>query len=315
MKRRVASIALCVFVAAPGVAAAQEVVVCQPVLVESGVGMMADQYDPYFADAEQVVRFKAGDFYSTPAFYELQGVPEGARLFYGGEDRRAKKFFVQAEGTQLQVWFSGSKANLPQRGVNTEEIPLQVIYPDESVDYIRVNPKLVPEHAYLYQPKYDENISADPGKTVTLEPFNLMQIPLPVDAVWSVEGPAEWKPSIDAKTGALTVTVPTNTRYGATFTVRTKFADGSTQKVSVTVGNTGVGAVIPKEPATEPPAPVSEGEDIPCYLGVEETGSSPLQKVALALGVIAALGGLIAAAMAVWGGALPKLPQLPQLPF
>ena len=69
-----------------------------------------------------------------------------------------------------------------------------------------------------------------------------------------------------------------------------------------------MGAVIPREPATEPPAAVPEDEVI---AEGKENGSSPLQKVALALGVIAALGGVVAAALAVWGGALPKLPQLP----
>lgn len=282
----------------------------QPIPVESGV---ADQFDPYFTDSEKFVRFKAGDFYSTSAIYQLQGVPEGTRLYYSGEDRRTKKFFVQADGTQLQVWFSGSKENLPMPGVNTEEIRLQVIYPDDSVDHISFYPKLVPEHAYLYQPFYD-NVSVDPGKTVTLEPLNLMQIPFPTDANWSVGGPKAWQPSIDAKTGALTVTAPTNTRFGATFDVMVKFADGSSQKVSVTVGNTGVGAVIP-DPVPEPPAGAPDHGDMDSDRRREETGSSPMQKVALALGVIAALGGVVAAAMAVWGGALPKLPRPPQLPF
>lgn len=301
MTRRVAPIALCLFVAAPGVATA-DVGEIQPIPVESGV---ADQFDPYFVDTEQDVGFKPGDFYSTTAFYQLQGVPEGTRLYYSGEDRKSKKFFVQADGTQLQVWFSGSKANLPMPGVNTEEVRLQVIYPDDSVDHISFYPKLVPEQAYLYQPFYD-NVSVDPGKKVTLEPSNHMKLPFPTDANWSVGGPEAWQPSIDAKTGALTVTAPTNTRFGATFDVKVKFADGTSQKVLVTVGNTGVGAVIP-DPVPE--VPTGEPED----LGVErtETGSSPLQKVALALGVIAALGGVVAAAMAVWGGALPQLPQLP----
>ena len=246
---------------------------------------MAEKYEPHFGTEAKHVYAVKGDGYSTTAEFDLQGAPEGTTWKLTGEttDRHLFRLF---EGKQLGAQLNHSGEQAPHRGENTRSIDVRVTYPDNTTELVYPEISLIPDDAFLFRPEYDNYTPADPGETVTIEPSNhWKRIPLPDDATWSLKGGEALNARIDEKTGIITATVPKDSYSGAGFEVRTDFADGSFRTAYTEIRNTGVGVVAKQTPA---PAP----EPTP-----EPAGSTPLQKVALVVGILAVIAGIGALAM------------------
>lgn len=259
---------------------------------------MADQYDPYFDITPQRVFAQGGDFFSTPVFYELKGVPEGTTWKFpeGGSTYRGK-CMAEKNREKFRAQLHSTDADPITPGVNTCQYDVRVYYPDGSSEILeKVQPQLIPSDDMLYEPAY-ETVTANPGDNVRLERYNRRPIELPENAEWKLKVPAgraDWQASIDPATGVITATVPKNANRGIAFGVVTTFSDGTVRKTTAHVNNTGIGAVFTPEVAPE--------ED-PQQPGPEQVaGSTPLKTLAVIFGVLAVLG--IAAAVA-----MPHLPQ------
>ena len=247
---------------------------------------MAETYEPHFGTEAKHVYAVKGDGYSTTAEFDLQGAPEGTTWRLTGEttDRHLFRLF---EGERLGAQLNHSGKEPPHRGENSTTIDVRVTYPDGTTELVYPEISLIPDDAFLFRPEYDNYTPADPGETVTIEPSNhWKRIPLPGDATWSLKGGEALNARIDEKTGIITATVPKDSYSGASFEVRIDFADESFRTVYTEIRNTGVGVV-----AKQTPAPAPEPEP------VEPAGSTPLQKAALMVGILAVIAGIGALAM------------------
>ncbi|OHO81558.1 hypothetical protein HMPREF2736_06420 [Corynebacterium sp. HMSC036E10] len=256
---------------------AATVVIASLVAPVAGAATMAETYEPYFAPETSRVYGQPGDFNTHPIYLELKGVPEGAEWKLTGEETIRNLFQLKKVGDKLQIQLNHNDKNPVERGENTQEITVRVNFPDTSTDLYQVPVTLIPDHAFLYEPRYDD-VEADPGKSVTLTPTNVRHLDLPTDATWDVKGNYD---SVDQKTGAITVTLPKDSYDNANLDVTTTFADGSKRSTQAVVTNTGRG-VVEKQTPTPTPVPA---------------GSTPLQKVALVFGILAVIAGIGFAAM------------------
>lgn len=257
---------------------------------------MAETYEPYFDIQPQIVEPVAGDFFSTPVFYELKGVPQDTSWdFIAGMASTYKRHcMAEKQGAQFRAQLFSTESSPLRRGVNSCLYDVKVVYPDMSSEYVEVRPQLIPTHSMLYEPAY-EDVVADPGQRVELRPFNLRPGALPEDATWSLlstqHDAARWKATLDPKTGTITATVPDGTREHNWFEVEITFADNTVRKAHVAIRNSGKGVV--DAPVT---APEEQQEPKPAPQASQSTGSSTIQIVALVLGVLALIGGAVALA-------------------
>ena len=245
---------------------------------------MAETYTPYFDPAPRDVVGKQGDYYAYPTYYDLEGAPEGSTWKLNGENTTRKLMQLQKVGDQLEVKLNHNDKTPVQPGPNTQSIDLKVTFPDGSWDWYFPAITLVPDEAFVFDPTYEAG-KGDPGETVTLVPTNQHETPLPEDATWSLKGGAGYNAQIDQKTGTITATVPKDSYENANFEVEVTFKDDSKRKTWTSITNTGVGVVAKQTPA---PAP----EPTP-----EPAGSTPLQKVALVVGILAVIAGIGALVM------------------
>ena len=279
---------------AAGVLVPGEVVAATPCTarVESGAAsgtQMKDAYEPYIDTTPRTVYKVPGYYISTPALYDIEGMPEGATWTLATQDNLTEPIKVQRRGEQLELYLQHNlrKEGAPhpsiQRGANTtDKLDVRICYPDNSTELVQMHPQLVPSHSFLYDPTYEPQ-RADPGQRVTIRPangnyreFNANPLQLPKDASWSATSHARWTTQID-ENGTVSTTVPKNARAGSDFTVAVRYADGTVDEARFTVASTGKG--VTEKPATP---------------HAQQSGSSAAQVAALVIGLIAAIGGAVA---------------------
>lgn len=280
---------------AAGVLVPGEVVAATPCTarVESSAAsgtQMKDKYEPYIDTTPRTVYKVPGYYISTPALYDIEGLPEGATWTLATQDNLTEPIKVQRRGEQLELYLQHNlrKEGAPhpsiQRGANTtDKLDVRICYPDNSTELVQMHPQLVPSHSFLYDPTYEPQ-RADPGQRVTIRPangnyreFNANPLTLPKDASWSATSHARWATQIDENNGTVTTTVPKDARAGSDFTVAVRYADGTVDEARFTVASTGKG--VTEKPATSP---------------AQQSGSSAAQVAALVIGLIAAIGGAVA---------------------
>lgn len=253
---------------------------------------MKDKFEPYIDATPRTVGKVPGYYVSTPALYDIEGMPKGATWAIATQDNLTEPIKVQRRGEQLELFLQHNlrKEGAPhpsiQPGPNTtDKLDIRICYPDNSTELVQMHPQLVPEHSFLYDVTYEPQ-RANPGQRVTIRPengnyreFNTNPLQLPKDASWSVISHARWTTSID-KQGVVTTTVPKDARTGSEFTVAVRYADGTADEARFSVASTGKGATEkPEKPAAQPGA---------------NSGSSTAQVAALVIGLIAAIGGGVA---------------------
>ncbi len=263
---------------------AAAVVITSLIAPAAHAATMNEQYTPYFDPAPRQVVGKQGDNYTWPIYYDLEGAPEGTTWNLTGENTTRNLMQLQKVGDQLEVKLNHNTKTPVQLGENTQAIDVKVTFPDTSWKWYYPEITLVPDEAFVFDPAYEAG-KGNPGETVTLVPTNLHETPLPEDATWSLTGGAGYNAQIDQKTGTITATVPKDAYEDANFEVEVTFKDDSKRKTWTSITNTGVGVVAKQTPAPAPqPAP-------------EPAGSTPLQKVALVVGILAVIAGIGALAM------------------
>ena len=253
-----------------------------------GAEAMKDTYQPYVSAEPQVVRTVPGQWISTSAFFDLEGMPDGATWKLIAQDNLTKPLMTKREKDQLQVNLTHSRPTLVHAGPNTsDKVDIRINYPDGSTEIVQVTPKLTPTSEYLYEPLYD-SVEGDPGQKLTITPFNLYETPLGSDVNrWHVESSEKWDVHVDEH-GTVTTTIPKDTAWGSEFAVTTTYADGTTDNTKFVVSNTGKGVSTGTGTAgTGKPAE-------PGHTGTAQAGSSNAQVAALVIGLIAAIGGAVA---------------------
>lgn len=270
---------------------------------------MDELYQPYFDPTPRLVHAVPGDGVSTNAEYTLQGAPEGTTWKLDGQNTERWKIQLEKRGDVLSARLNHYGNEPVAAGENTVPGRARVTYPDTSWEYIDAAPVLVPDDAFLYDPLYD-TVTADPGETATLTPHNNFELPLPDDAQWSFTRTPAFGATIDAHTGAITVAVPKSSYDGASFDVKVTFADGTSRNAVAFLKNSGKGVVAPPTTATTSPkpgtsqpstSPTATAKPVPSKpvpsTSNAPAGSSPLQKAALVVGILAVVAGIAAFAM------------------
>lgn len=273
-----------------------------PVAWAAEAPTMADRFDPYFDITPQVVGPVGGHFFSTPALYELKGVPEGTWWKFTDDSTYHGKWMAEKQGELFRAQLYSTAEDPLVRGLNEgHRYDVRVNYPDTSWEYIEVWPKLIPTDSMVYEPVYDDQLKADPGERFSSAPANRRPGELPDDAKWTLlDNANEWDVTVDPKNGVISGTVPKDTRFGAYFRVKAEFPDGTERIAQAWVNNTGIGAVDRPVPEPDPkPEPTPQPAPEP------ETGSTPLQTLALVFGILAVLGGAAALAWPHLQGMLP----------
>lgn len=252
---------------------------------------MKDAYQPYVSAEPQVVRTVPGQWISTSAFFDLEGMPDGATWKLIAQDNLTKPLMTKREKDQLQVNLTHSRPTLVHAGPNTsDKVDIRINYPDGSTEIVQVTPKLTPTSEYLYEPLYD-SVEGDPGQKLTISPFNLYETPLGSDVNrWHVESSEKWNVHVDEH-GTVTTTIPKDTVWGSEFAVTTTYADGTTDNTKFVVSNTGKGVST----GTGAAGTTGTGKPAePGHTGTAQAGSSNAQVAALVIGLIAAIGGAVA---------------------
>lgn len=292
--------------ALPATVAALAGLVVAPV---ASAATMDELYQPYFDPTPQLVHAVPGDGVSTDAEYTLQGAPEGTTWKLDGQNTERWKIQLEKRGDVLSARLNHYGNEPVAAGENTVPGRARVTYPDTSWEYIDAAPVLVPDDAFLYDPLYD-TVTVDPGETATLTPHNNFELPLPDDAQWSFTRTPAFGATIDAHTGAITVAVPKSSYDGASFDVKVTFADGTSRNAVAFLKNSGKGVVAPPTTATTSPklgtsqpstSPTATAKPVPSKpvpsTSNAPAGSSPLQKAALVVGILAVVAGIAAFAM------------------
>lgn len=292
--------------ALPATVAALAGIVVAPV---ASAATMDELYQPYFDPTPRLVHAVPGDGVSTNAEYTLQGAPEGTTWKLDGQNTERWKIQLEKRGDVLSARLNHYGNEPVAAGENTVPGRARVTYPDTSWEYIDAAPVLVPDDAFLYDPLYD-TVTADPGETATLTPHNNFELPLPDDAQWSFTRTPAFGATIDAHTGAITVAVPKSSYDGASFDVKVTFADGTSRNAVAFLKNSGKGVVAPPTTATTSPklgtsqpstSPTATAKPVPSKpvpsTSNAPAGSSPLQKAALVVGILAVVAGIAAFAM------------------
>lgn len=292
--------------ALPATVAALAGLVVAPV---ASAATMDELYQPYFDPTPRLVHAVPGDGVSTDAEYTLQGAPEGTTWKLDGQNTERWKIQLVKRGDVLSARLNHYGNEPVAAGENTVPGRARVTYPDTSWEYIDAAPVLVPDDAFLYDPLYD-TVTVDPGETATLTPHNNFELPLPDDAQWSFTRTPAFGATIDAHTGAITVAVPKSSYDGASFDVKVTFADGTSRNAVAFLKNSGKGVVAPPTTATTSPklgtsqpstSPTATAKPVPSkpvpLTSNAPAGSSPLQKAALVVGILAVVAGIAAFAM------------------
>lgn len=292
--------------ALPATVAALAGLVVAPV---ASAATMDELYQPYFDPTPRLVHAVPGDGVSTNAEYTLQGAPEGTTWKLDGQNTERWKIQLEKRGDVLSARLNHYGNEPVAAGENTVPGRARVTYPDTSWEYIDAAPVLVPDDAFLYDPLYD-TVTADPGETATLTPHNNFELPLPDDAQWSFTRTPAFGATLDAHTGAITVAVPKTSYDGASFDVKVIFADGTSRNAVAFLKNSGKGVVAPPTTATASPkpgtsqpstSPTATAKPVPSKpvpsTSNAPAGSSPLQKAALVVGILAVVAGIAAFAM------------------
>lgn len=292
--------------ALPATVAALAGIVVAPV---ASAATMDELYQPYFDPTPRLVHAVPGDGVSTDAEYTLQGAPEGTTWKLDGQNTERWKIQLEKRGDVLSARLNHYGNEPVAAGENTVPGRARVTYPDTSWEYIDAAPVLVPDDAFLYDPLYD-TVTVDPGETATLTPHNNFELPLPDDAQWSFTRTPAFGATIDAHTGAITVAVPKSSYDGASFDVKVTFADGTSRNAVAFLKNSGKGVVAPPTTATTSPklgtsqpstSPTATAKPVPSkpvpLTSNAPAGSSPLQKAALVVGILAVVAGIAAFAM------------------
>ena len=292
--------------ALPATVAALAGLVVAPV---ASAATMDELYQPYFDPTPRLVHAVPGDGVSTNAEYTLQGAPEGTTWKLDGQNTDRWKIQLERHGDVLSARLNHYGNEPVAAGENTVPGRARVTYPDTSWEYIDAAPVLVPDDAFLYDPLYD-TVTADPGETATLTPHNNFELPLPDDAQWFFTRTPAFGATIDAHTGAITVAVPKSSYDGASFDVKVTFADGTSRNAVAFLKNSGKGVVAPPTTATTSPkpgtsqpgtSPTATAKPVPSKpvpsTSNAPAGSSPLQKAALVVGILAVVAGIAAFAM------------------
>lgn len=292
--------------ALPATVAALAGLVVAPV---ASAATLDELYQPYFDPTPRLVHAVPGDGVSTDAEYTLQGAPEGTTWKLDGQNTERWKIQLEKRGDVLSARLNHYGNEPVAAGENTVPGRARVTYPDTSWEYIDAAPVLVPDDAFLYDPLYD-TVTVDPGETATLTPHNNFELPLPDDAQWSFTRTPAFGATIDAHTGAITVAVPKSSYDGASFDVKVTFADGTSRNAVAFLKNSGKGVVALPTTATTSPKPSSSqpstsptaaakpvpSKPVPSTSNAP-AGSSPLQKAALVVGILAVVAGIAAFAM------------------
>lgn len=292
--------------ALPATVAALAGLVVAPV---ASAATMDELYQPYFDPTPRLVHAVPGDGVSTNAEYTLQGAPEGTTWKLDGQNTERWKIQLEKRGDVLSARLNHYGNEPVAAGENTVPGRARVTYPDTSWEYIDAAPVLVPDDAFLYDPLYD-TVTADPGETATLTPHNNFELPLPDDAQWSFTRTPAFGATLDAHTGEITVAVPKSSYDGASFDVKVTFADGTSRNAVAFLKNSGKGVVAPPTTATTNPkpsgsqpgtSPTATAKPVPSKpvpsTSNAPAGSSPLQKAALVVGILAVVAGIAAFAM------------------
>lgn len=292
--------------ALPATVAALAGLVVAPV---ASAATMDELYQPYFDPTPRLVHAVPGDGVSTNAEYTLQGAPEGTTWKLDGQNTERWKIQLEKRGDVLSARLNHYGNEPVAAGENTVPGRARVTYPDTSWEYIDAAPVLVPDDAFLYDPLYD-TVTADPGETATLTPHNNFELPLPDDAQWSFTRTPAFGATLDAHTGAITVAVPKSSYDGASFDVKVTFADGTSRTTVAFLKNSGKGVVAPPPTTTANPkpggsqpstSPTATAKPVPSKpvpsTSNAPAGSSPLQKAALVVGILAVVAGIAAFAM------------------
>lgn len=292
--------------ALPATVAALAGLVVAPV---ASAATLDELYQPYFDPTPRLVHAVPGDGVSTNAEYTLQGAPEGTTWKLDGQNTERWKIQLEKRGDVLSARLNHYGNEPVAAGENTVPGRARVTYPDTSWEYIDAAPVLVPDDAFLYDPLYD-TVTADPGETATLTPHNNFELPLPDDAQWSFTRTPAFGATLDAHTGEITVAVPKSSYDGASFDVKVTFADGTSRNAVAFLKNSGKGVVAPPTTATTSPklgtsqpitSPTATAKPVPSKpvpsTSNAPAGSSPLQKAALVVGILAVVAGIAAFAM------------------
>mgnify|MGYP006938787085 FL=1 len=292
--------------ALPATVAALAGLVVAPV---ASAATLDELYQPYFDPTPRLVHAVPGDGVSTNAEYTLQGAPEGTTWKLDGQNTELWKIQLEKRGDVLSARLNHYGNEPVAAGENTVPGRARVTYPDTSWEYIDAAPVLVPDDAFLYDLLYD-TVTADPGETATLTPHNNFELPLPDDAQWSFTRTPAFGATLDAHTGAITVAVPKSSYDGASFDVKVTFADGTSRNAVAFLKNSGKGVVAPSTTTTTSPkpsgsqpggSPTATAKPVPSKpvpsTSNAPAGSSPLQKAALVVGILAVVAGIAAFAM------------------